>query len=132
MFFWKSRLSPARLDKECGLSVFWTLRIFLTQDPQPLGEAVPHTRGGWWCPGDAEEPSPPGLAPNGAVPHGHIPLSQPKPEDIAMPELGLCVPRSHRDFLSNLIPTSSGLALGRERLPSKEAHVSLCFFSIQP
>lgn len=40
MFFWKSKLSPARSDKECGLSVFWKLKIFMTQDIHPLGEAV--------------------------------------------------------------------------------------------
>lgn len=40
MFFWKSRLSPARLDKECGLPAFWKLKIFTAQDRHPLGEAV--------------------------------------------------------------------------------------------
>lgn len=40
MFFWKSKLSPARLDKERGLSAFWKLKIFMTQDGHPLGEAV--------------------------------------------------------------------------------------------
>lgn len=51
MFFWKSKLSPARLDKECGLSIFWKLKIFMTQDMHPLGEAVPqHPSGsGTYC-----------------------------------------------------------------------------------
>lgn len=40
MFFWKSRLAPARLDKERGLSIFCELKIFMTQDMHPLGEAV--------------------------------------------------------------------------------------------
>lgn len=122
LLFWKSSLSPARLDEERGLAVFGKLQKFLTQDP--LGEAVCTPMGAGGRPGDAEEPSPPKLVPNGAVPHGHIPLSQPKPEDTATPELGLCVPHCHQDFLSNLTLTSSGLSHRSEHLPSKEAHMS--------
>lgn len=45
-------------------------------------------------PGDAEEPSPHELAPNGAIPHGHIPFSQPKAENNIMLKLSLRAPTS--------------------------------------
>ena len=37
MFFWKSTMSVARLDKECGLSTFWKSKILLTPGAQPWG-----------------------------------------------------------------------------------------------
>lgn len=53
LLFWKSSLSPARLDEERGLAVFGKLQIFLTQDP--LGEAVCTPVGVGGPPGDAEK-----------------------------------------------------------------------------
>ena len=100
---------------------------------RPLGEAVPQrpwgsgTCCGCWglvVPGGAEEPSPHELAPNGAIPHGHIPLSQPEPENDDLSELGLYVPQSPRDFQLKLILSSLGLSQGSENLLSEEPHLS--------
>lgn len=83
MFFWKSGLSPARFGKERGLSIFCKLKILMTQDMGlwgRLGLLLWHLLGAAAPPGDAEKPSPHNLAPNGAIPHGHILLFQSKPE----------------------------------------------------
>ena len=96
----------------------------MTHDMLPLGEAV--LQRPLWVPGaggplgDAGEPSPHELAVNGAIPHGRIPPSQPKPEDNDMLKLSLYVPHRHLDFLLNLILTSLGLSQGSESLLSKE------------